>query len=486
MAGVPAVSFPHAPPWARAGALLLILFTMAYMATKSGDQLAQPLPVDFEYFYKAGESLYQQGVMDDGRDLLPDGSVVTRGMLDWYLPIVGRLMTPFTLLPLRVAGGIWAVLNLALLFFTLRMLGRSVSGFPPQDWAVTQAVPFLLLIVYWTWEFTMNQIDTLTLFLLVLGFVVWQRGRLKLAGFWIGLAALIKLTPALVIFWFALKRQYRTVGVALLTILLAGPVADVVIFGPQYARDIYSGWVHRAVSEGSHRGLIMSQREMDWRNQGWGAVASRWLHETNWNTFFNNEPRLRNYWPPKYINIASVPTQAVTAIVMSVLGLSFLLLVWIARKPARLLNPWQIKVEWALFMLAMLWFMPVMRRYHMIWALPMLTVLGPMLHALGLRHWWSRLMLGVIVLVAGAQLSLLVQDSGTVDHIVEAFGVHLLVVGLLGACAISLLAAAPNVQKRLAPAGTVQQGHPPAEPERPDNPASRIVLPPLYPSDGWG
>ena len=45
------------------------------------------------------------------------------------------------------------------------------------------------------------------------------------------------------------------------------------------------------------------------------------------------------------------------------------------RRPAKLLNRSQLRLEWAVVLLAMMWFMPVLRLYHYAWAYPLLAML---------------------------------------------------------------------------------------------------------------
>jgi len=374
---------------------------------------------DFEYFYKAGHWLVERGCLDPGYDLV-GGRPVRRGSLDWYWPFVPRLMAALALLPYQAAGALWLIVNLAAMVLTLRLIGRHLVGLPPQDWPVTQLLPLLLLAPYWVWEFRLNQINSLTLLLMVASFVCWQQRRELIGGFWLGLATLLKLTPGLLVLWFVLKRQYRTALTAVLTVAAAGPVSDLLIFGPDQTAASYRGWARSAVGSGSHRGLILAQKEMDWRNQGLGAVLSRWLHPTNYNTHFDNDPRIQARYAklkPQTFNPVSLPLPAVAAIATALAAVSLAGLIWLARRPARRLTAWQLRLEWAIFLLAMLWLMPVMRRYHMIWALPALSILGGAVHYAGLTSRWSKFALSCIFLAVTAELGLLHQPleaAGTI------------------------------------------------------------------------
>ncbi|MFH1745744.1 MAG: glycosyltransferase 87 family protein [Planctomycetota bacterium] len=377
--------------------LLATLFSFARTAKYCVDRFAP----DFEYFYKGGAALLQHGGLDPGYDVDPDGRITPRGGIEWYLPFVSRILTLLAWAPPKVAGLLWLGLNLLATLATMRLVGSYLVGLPRRDWPVTQLVPFILLAVFWYWEYRLNQINNFTLLLLTAAFVCWQRGKHYTAGFWLGLAVLLKVTPLLLVVWFLLKRQLRTVTAAVVTILVAGPLATFAIYGQEYATDCYRSWLHNATIHGSQRGLIMAQTEMDWRNQGLGAVASRWLHPTNYALHFDNDPRLEA--PDEYqtMNVLSWSRETIVWLVLTIQVLSLIGLIWLARHPARKLSPWQLRLEWGLFLLAMLWFMPVMRGYHLIWAYPALAILAGVLHHVGWRRRWSWLalacLLGMIV-----------------------------------------------------------------------------------------
>jgi hypothetical protein len=436
---------PVAPAWARwASTALLLLLTAALVDT--GRRMIvpdRPLP-DFEYFYKAGAWLLAHGGLDGAYDRLPDGSVLPRGSIPWYLPFVSRFFTLLAPLPYPVAAWTWLLVNAAALLVTLRLIAQHLMGLPRQDWPVVQLVPLILLFGAWVWEFRLNQLDGVTLLLLTAAYVHWQRGRAGPAGLWLGLAVLLKLTPALLVVWFALKRQFRVVGFALATIVLAGPIGDVIVFGPTQAASEYRAWLRQAVSAGSHRGLIVSGQEMDWRNQATGAVLARWLAPVSYSTRFDNDPRLTGFSEePRYLNIASLRPETVAMIHLIGSGLAGLALLWLARRPAAQLTPWQLRLEWALFVLAMLWFMPVMRRYHVVLALPAVSLLAAALHYVGHRGTWARLTALCIVASFALQLMLAAQSAQLGEKaggsLLEARGAILAATLLLGVPLIVLL-----------------------------------------------
>lgn len=423
----------RAPRAVRIGCSIALGLLCLWLFVRGASKVVLGYP-DFEYFYKAGQSVLLHGSLDGGYDVLPDGSTDRRGTIDWYLPFMARVMSPIALLPQSKVGLAWVAFNVLVMLATLRLIGRELMGLPKGDWPVTVLLPFIFLAAYWEMEFRLNQVNNLTMLLLVGSFVLWQRGRAGLSGFWLGLAVLIKLTPGLVVLWFALKRQYRTVAAAGLTILLAGPASDAVVFGPRGAADHYAGWFQRAVASGSHRGLILEQREMDWRNQGLGAVLSRWLHPTNWATHFDNEPRAAHRTAARaYFNVASLSRGGVALLANLIALGSVAGLVLLARRPARELTSWQLRFEWSLFVLAMLWLMPVMRQYHVVWATPAMCMLAAGIHHMGHRSGWAKLALASIGLV-------IVLQAALASDLLKAMGVTLVSIPVLALPVVVLLA----------------------------------------------
>jgi hypothetical protein len=424
---------------------------------------------DFEFFYKAAAWLAEHGGLDRGFDRRSDGTLVPRGSIEWYLPFVSRALLPLGYLRISAASAIWLGLNLLALVTTLRLLLVHGLGVPRRDWPVA-AVPLLaLLALFWYWEFRLNQINNFTLLLMTACLVHVQQGKRTAAGLWLGLAVLIKLTPALLLAWLALKRQWRAVTAALLTIVVAGPLSDAIVFGPTLTTEYYRSWYEQAVQRGSPSGLILSQREMDWRNQALGAVLSRWLHTTNWSTTFDNDPRVASDPTPRFINVASLPREHVASIVTLLAAGSIAGLLWLVRRPAARLSQRQLLIEWSLFLLAMLWLMPVMRRYHLIWAVPAAAILLQHVWQLGMRAWTGWFAAVALTLMAAGQLVVLPMPSAA-GTLVEAMGMFLLVVLVLAGAAGGVLRAERALAARPLPAAASAgvPGAAPAEPGRLD------------------
>lgn len=415
------------PGLRRAAALgLLLIFILLAYTRLSWVRRQAP---DFEFFFRAGAELVAHGSFDDGVDRWPDGTQEQRGTIEWYTPFVARLMTlpaktaellfgrldgpmqpanDALLAPrsaFRFADCLWLAVNLAALAFVLRTIGARLLDLPAQDWPAWSILPLLTLGLFVYWEFRLNQVNLVTLLLLLGSFVCWQRGRAFAAGWWLGLAILLKLTPALLLAWFLLKRQFRTVAAALLIVLLCGPLADVLAFGPRYAAETYGAWL-RAVQASSQGALIMAQREMDWRNQSPGAVLARTLSETSASTHFENDPRAARFnEPPQLRNVASLELGLVRYLALATSAVPLLLLCWLARRPAAACSSLRLRLEFAAFLLLMLWCMPVLRLYHLVWMLPAVALLLSQVYRADGSLAWRRLALLACAVVAAAQLA---------------------------------------------------------------------------------
>jgi hypothetical protein len=81
---------------------------------------------------------------------------------------------------------------------------------------------------------------------------------------------------------------------------------------------------------------------------------------------------------------------------------------------------WALRVEWALFVTAMLWFMPVMRSYHVIWAYPLVALLAGAIHHHGVAHWWSLIAWAALLGLVGSQATAVWMESGAGGAILGA------------------------------------------------------------------
>ncbi len=376
--------------------ILIVEFGLLALAARTGIVHIRYGTPDFEYFYEDGKVLLTTGAISRGEDLpdsprkwrVQDPVNPRRDWLRWYLPFIHRVCSPLGLTRWHVAGFCWVLMNLIASVLSMRWVGRELSETPPEEWPYSQFLPVLLMIVFWMVDFRLNQINLMVLCLLVGAFVAWQRGRHVSGGLLMGMAVLMKVTPTFLLLWFALKRQWRLLTAAVATIVLFGPVADVIIFGPSIAVSEYQRWYHDAVQRSGARYLIMTENNVDERNNGMAVTLCRLLHHTNYGRRFEEEPRLAYRTEPEaYANVVDLSPLVVLRISQGITLVILAALLWLCRRPARLLTPSHLRMEWALFLVVMLCLMPVLRWYHFVWAYPALAIF--------LGHEWRRTQMGV-------------------------------------------------------------------------------------------
>jgi hypothetical protein len=306
----------------------------------------QPPAKDFAYFYAAGQYWREH------HQPAPSGHL---GHLAWYQPFTLRCVSLLSYLPARWAGTAWVLGNLGCLWVSAWLVGRAWHG---HGWRrELPAIAALTLYLYV--QFDVNQFAPVILLLLVYALTALQAGRSARAGAAIGVAALLKLAPALLVLWCALKRRWSAVASAVLVVLLLGPALDAVQFGPRQAWRWQVEWMQRIRYSGSSLAVLQAGEQCDYGNHSAAAVLRRLLHADQ----------------VSGSSIVDWPMPAITATWVVLMAAGSAVLVWTARRPASRLSTERLRWEFALWCLGLLWFMPVVRQYHLLWAYPAVSLL---------------------------------------------------------------------------------------------------------------
>ena len=381
-----------------------------------------------------------------------------------YLPTTTFALWPFTAwLPQPLGLILYVGTNVAAAVLSILIVYR--WWFPKELSAQSFVWPVLLVCANLQHALQSNQLTLWTLLLCVAGLTLVGRGRDFLGGVFLGLAALIKIMPGLLVAYLVFRRRWRAlVGVGF-AVVAFDLLPSLVFFGWQGTVDEHRAWLRRAEWH-SNRRLIadpLLRVHRHGTNASLAAVLARWLravpdatqqvilygnppaevvaqyratlapneclsldpmppHESTW-----AEKRVDISWVPRF-RLANLPANAVWWLWASPLALGLVVLAWFTWRTRDDPTDW-VPVS-ALWMLAMFWPSPMTRHYYLAWAFPALVVVWSALVAeRSARRRWSP---GAI-LATVALLAWVVGVAGLGSKLLRWYGLHLAVLALLTA-----------------------------------------------------
>jgi alpha-1,2-mannosyltransferase len=406
------------PPWLVRAAWAI---SVAGLGAVGLSRVWGPVPdKDFSLFYQAARFWLDHG---------------EPGGLAWYHPFALRAFAPLGWLPSQWAGVLWVGMNLACLVGAARLAGEEAR------WWRSEIVPLLVLLTPWFVEFFVNQFVPPILLLLLLAQRELGRERPLRAGGWLGLAILLKLSPAVLLLWLLLKRDWRALASTVGVVLLFGPGLDVLTVGWDRAVDWQWEWYQRLRWSGSAWTVLVAGSQCEFSNHAVVAILRRLLHPTDSTPHFDVEVGGRHELagsPP--VNLLNLPISAVTVVWAALMLVSLVALVAVSRRPARQASRERLRWEYALYCLAMLWFLPVVREYHYVWAYPLVSLLVASVRSAwrdsGRFPWQSAPVWGLGVWLVTMALG--------APRIAQEFGVPMLGIAALGVAGIQVLRRSGN------------------------------------------
>ena len=231
------------PPWGRWGLLLLLLAIGINAVFRAGFDDA--VRTDVSVYRAAGVAALEHSPIYDARN--------ERGSPYVYPPITALCAIPLALVPLPVAAGAFYLLSLGALVLALWTAGRCLEEGAAGRLALRQATAACALLFIDV--FTRGQVGHWILLGLVVALFGWLRNRPALAGVALGAAMAIKPTPAaLLVLFFALRREWRFVLSSLAGAILWLWLVPALYFGPSDAAWLLFAWggdvLHAAGSPG--------------------------------------------------------------------------------------------------------------------------------------------------------------------------------------------------------------------------------------------
>jgi hypothetical protein len=351
----------------------------------------------------------------------------------------------------------------------------SCSGNPfPRTSSLPNLLPFLLPLLLISANFQhalqSNQLTAWTLLLCVAGLTLVGRDRNFLGGLTVGLAALIKIMPGVLVIYLLLRRRWRALAGVLVATILFDLLPSVAFFGWQGAIAEHQAWLRRT-SWHSNRVLIeqpLLRVHRHGTNASLAAVLTRWLRAlpaaTRQVILYGDPPpeivaqyranlapdelltldpmpprdapwsekRVDISWVPRF-HIANLSPNTIWWLWATPLIAAFVALVWLTRRRGTSSADWPALS--ALWMLAMFWPSPMTRHYYLAWAFPAIVVVWATL----LRTWNEprlRHTIGTALSIAALAVWLIgVAALGW--NLPRWYGLHLAVLALLTAASVS-------------------------------------------------
>ncbi len=209
------------------------------------------------------------------------GAVTDAGetMTNAYPPFVAFCFIPFALMPFKPALLLFSIAGML-------ALGTGVWAFFADEERTTRRdftvagllITFSFFPVYYS--LYLGQVNALLFLCLALVLYFSRRGRPWWAGFFIALAVLIKIYPAVFMVFFAVKRQFKPVVAAMAFMIVLGAVSLIVCHPSMYV-----SYISQVLPRQSEGGAF-------YRNQGLSGLCARLLSSNDYVKALTNSPAL--------------------------------------------------------------------------------------------------------------------------------------------------------------------------------------------------
>ncbi len=156
-----------------------------------------------------------------------------------YPPSSFFMLLPLMLLPYEIALGIWNILSVTALFFSLFFFLRSGNA-RQSFFKAFLFLTFALFAFPIKFNLGMGQVNTFVLFFVILSVFFSGKSKDTLSGVFLGLAAAIKIFPLFFLIIFIQQKKWRSVITCMLTFLTLN-LLPVLFWGNKILQSFYAG-----------------------------------------------------------------------------------------------------------------------------------------------------------------------------------------------------------------------------------------------------
>ncbi|OGW83171.1 MAG: hypothetical protein A2Z83_05970 [Omnitrophica bacterium GWA2_52_8] len=207
---------------------------------------------DFDTFYAAGRAVLS------GRGIYYTGDFYQNaGGLSPFLypPFAACFFALWAFLPKLLAAACWNIFSILLFLLGIRLMHQRwlKASLPrsPNEWTSPQWRAFFLCavmgLVLLMDNLTMAQMNITVFFVTLASFLLWRKGCHVWSGIVLSAAMMLKVVPALFIFFYAVKRQWRVLWGCFAGLVIFGLVVTALVFGLDKTRLYYRQWLGRTV-----------------------------------------------------------------------------------------------------------------------------------------------------------------------------------------------------------------------------------------------
>ncbi|HLW65635.1 MAG TPA: glycosyltransferase family 87 protein [Gemmataceae bacterium] len=332
-------------------------------------------------------------------------------------PIMALMLRPLAELPSVVGALIWFYLKVAMaaaaFWACVRMIEAGGTPFP--TWA--KAATLLLCASPLIGDLQHGNINILILFLLTASLYAFHRGHDRLSGLLLALAICCKVTPALFVFYFIWKRQWKVLAgccVGMLAFLLFVPG---LFLGWSANIALLSSWCQQMIVPFLRDGVITSEHP----NQSLPGVLCRLLtHSPSFCAYPNDV-----YMPTEYHNLLNLSMTQLRWFIRLAQGLFALLVVLLCRQPAKTRGGWRLCAEFGMICVGMLLFSERTWKHHsVVLLMPFAVVCSALTTQTFSRH-GKYAIIGLLGLVLTLMLSASGVGSERAADLAQVYGVYL-------------------------------------------------------------
>ena len=156
-----------------------------------------------------------------------------------YPPTFLSFFAPFTFFPKSIASLVFLFISLAALSVSIFLLVKFQFGKKERTVAFLLSAVFFIQYFPTKFTLTLGQINLIFLFLTILSFYAFRKGKDILSGVSLAIAALLKIFPGFLILFFFKEKRWKAIFSFLATLILI-VVLTGLFFGPNLFSDYFA------------------------------------------------------------------------------------------------------------------------------------------------------------------------------------------------------------------------------------------------------